>query len=203
MANKPGPIDDLGPPIIIDDGTLARTEMPAPGPVGLQAKGGAAKTGAATLGEQVVNFARNRIGQRVSNGECFSLVDGALSNAGAKSAADFGSVAPDVDYVWGTRVSLSDVRSGDIIQFRDYRYDRTVDTATRTDTDFQERPHHTAIVERVDGQGAITVLEQNAPEGSAVLRTQLFFSNTSTSSGGRTTTLSVQGSFWIYRPQPR
>jgi len=203
MANLPGPIDDLGPPIVIDDGTLARTEMPTPGPVGLPAKGGSAKTGAAKLGDQVVSFARNRIGRRVSNGECFSLVDGALGNAGAKSAADFGSVAPDVDYVWGTPVSLSDVQPGDIIQFRDYRYDRTIDTATRTDTDFQERPHHTAIVERVDGQGAITVLEQNAPVGSAVLRTQLFFSNVGTSSGGRTTTVTVQGSFWIYRPQPR
>ena len=203
MANNPGPIDDLGPPIIIDNGTLARTEMSPPGPVGLQAKGGSAKTVAAALGDQVVSFARNRIGQRVSDGECFSLVDGALRNAGAKTAADFGSVAPDLDYVWGASVSLSDVRPGDIIQFRDYRYDRTIDTATRTDTDFQERPHHTAIVERVDGQGAIMVLEQNAPEGSAVRRSQLFFANVGSSSGGRTTTISVQGRFWFYRPQPR
>jgi hypothetical protein len=200
---NPGPVDDLGPPIIIDDGTLARTQMPPPAPVGLQAKDGPGKTGTAVSGDQVVSFARARMGQRVGKGECFDLVDAALRNAGAKSAADFGTVADNADYVWGNRVSLSDVRPGDIIQFRNYRYDRTIDTATRTDTDFQERPHHTAIVETVNGQGAITVLEQNVPEGGPVQRSQLFFSNTSAGAGGRTTTIKVHGRFWFYRPQPR
>src|SRR5262245_20774911 len=49
----PGPIDDLGAEIIIDEGTLARTDSPLPAPVGLQAKGGSSKTG--NLGEQVAN----------------------------------------------------------------------------------------------------------------------------------------------------
>ena len=197
----PGPIDDLGPEIVIDDGTLARTDSPTPGPVGLQAKGGSSKTG--NLGEQVVNFARGKIGQRVGQGECFDLANQALRSAGAKSAADFGSVAKDADYVWGSPVSQSDARPGDVIQFRDYRYDRTVETATREDTDFQERPHHTAIVERVEGNGAITVLEQNAPDGSPGQRSQLFFSDVSTTSGGKKTTIKVQGTFQFYRPQPR
>ncbi|HKQ23920.1 MAG TPA: hypothetical protein VJT81_05700 [Burkholderiales bacterium] len=70
----------------------------------------------------------------------------------------------------------------------------------KKDSDFQERPHHTAIVERVDGQGAITLLEQNVPDGSAGQRTQLLFSNVSTDSGGRRTTISVHGRFWFYRP---
>jgi hypothetical protein len=198
----PGPIDDLGPEILIDDGTLARTDSPLPGPVGVQAKGGAGKS-SVPIGEQVVNYARGKLGERVGRGECFDLADRALRNAGAKSAADFGSVADDADYVWGTAVSLSDVRPGDIIQFRDYRYDRTVETSTREDTDFQTRPHHTAIVERVDGGGALTVLEQNAPEGDPGKRTQLFFSDVSTSSGGKKTTVKVQGTFRFYRPQPR
>jgi hypothetical protein len=197
-----GPIDDLGPELVIDDGTLARTDSPFPGPIGLQANAGSGKTGAA-LGEQVVSFARGKIGQRVGQGECFDLADQALRSAGAKSAADFGSVAKDADYVWGSPVSLSDARPGDIIQFRDYRYDRTIDTATRTDTDFQERPHHTAIVERVEGNGAITVLEQNAPDGSPGQRSQLFFSDVSTTTGGKKTTIKVQGTFRFYRPQPR
>ena len=197
----PGPIDDLGAEIIIDDGTLARTDSPLPAPVGLQAKGGSSKTG--DLGEKVVNFARRRVGERVGSGECFDLADQALRSNGGKSAADFGSVAKDADYVWGTSASPSDARPGDIIQFRDYRYDRTIETSTREDTDFQERPHHTAIVERVDGAGAITVLEQNAPDGSPGKRTQLFFSDVSTTSGGKKTTIKVQGSFRFYRPQPR
>ncbi len=181
--------------------------MPTPVPVGLQAKGGSGSIGTGVPGEQVISFARRRIGQRVGRGECFDLVDQALRNAGAKSAADFGTVADGADYVWGNRVSLSDVRPGDIIQFRNYRYDRTIDTATRTetrtDTDFQERPHHSAIVETVDEQGAITVLEQNAPEGGPSQRSQLFFSDVSTNSGGKTTTVKVRGRFWFYRPQPR
>ncbi len=59
------------------------------------------------------------------------------------------------------------------------------------------------IVETVDGNGAVTVLEQNAPVGSAVRRIQLFFTNATTTSGHRTTTVRVQGTFWFYRPQPR
>ena len=197
----PGPIDDLGAEIVIDNGTLARTDTPLPAPVGLQAKGGSSKTG--DLGEKVVNFARGKLGQRLGSGECFDLADQALRNASAKSAADFGSLAKDADYVWGASVSPSDARPGDIIQFRDYRYDRTIETSTREDSDFQERPHHTAIVERVDGGGAITVLEQNAPDGSSGKRSQLFFSDVSTTTGGKKTTIKVQGTFKFYRPQPR
>jgi hypothetical protein len=200
---RPGPIDDLGPPIVIDDGTLARAETSLPGPIGLEAQGGSGKTTLAPLGDQVVAFARGKIGQCVGNGECFDLADQALRSAGAKSAADFGKVTPNADYVWGTAVSLSDIHPGDIIQFKNYRYDRTTATDTSTDTDFQERPHHTAIVERVDGQGALIVLEQNVPDGSAGQRSQLFFSNVSTNSGGQRTSIRVQGRFRFYRPQPR
>ena len=87
---RPGPIDDLGPPIVIDDGTLARAETALPGPIGLEAQGGSGKTTLAPLGDQVVAFARGKIGQCVGNGECFDLADQALRSAGAKSAADFG-----------------------------------------------------------------------------------------------------------------
>jgi hypothetical protein len=195
----PGPVDDLGPAIVIDDGTLARTESPLPGPIGLQAAGG----GAGNLSDQVVRFARDNVGRSVGSGECFDLVDQALRNAGAKSAADFGTVTPNADYVWGSSVGLANVRPGDIIQFRNYRYDRTIETDTGTDTDFQERPHHTAIVDRIDGGGAITVLEQNVPDGSPGQRSQLFFSSVSANSAGRRTTIRVQGRFRFYRPQAR
>jgi len=131
------------------------------------------------------------------------LVDQALRNAGAKSAADFGRVTPNADYVWGNPISLSDVRPGDIVQFRNYRYDRTIETDTATDTDFQVRPHHTAIVETVGADGALTMLEQNVPDGSPGQRSQLFFSNVSTNVGGRKTTIRVTGRFWCYRAQPR
>ena len=197
----PPPIDDLGPAVVIDDGTLALAGTPLPGPVGLQAQGGSAAS--AGLAGKIIAFARGKIGQRFASGECFDLVDQALRSAGAKSAADFGTVTKGADYVWGTAVTFADVQPGDVIQFRNYRYDRTIDTDTSTDTDFQERPHHTAIVETVDGNGALTVLEQNVPDGSPGQRMQLFFSSATTKSGGKTTKIVVKGTVRFYRPQPR
>ena len=205
-GDTPGPTGRVG--TTVDPGTLARTLSPTPGPVGLASGGGsAASAGAVSMADQIVASVRRRAGERVGNGECFTLVDRALRAAGARSAADFGPVAPAVDYVWGRTVSLSDVQPGDVIQFRNYRYDRDVVTRTgpRTDTttDFQTRPHHTAIVERVGANGSLTVLEQNVPRRSPVLRSQLFFTNSTTRSGGTTTTIRVQGTFWFYRPQAR
>ena len=43
-------------------------------------------------------------------------------------------MAPDIDYVWGVAVSLADVRRGDVVQFRDYRFDREVVTKKTRET---------------------------------------------------------------------
>jgi hypothetical protein len=142
----------------------------------------------------------------LGDGECFTLVDRALRASGLRSAEDFGAVRPDADYVWGTLVTLADVRAGDVVQFRDYRFDRRVETesadGTTIDEEFQERPHHTAIVERVN-ESEITILEQNVPRGSGVSRATLFFASGASRSGRRTTTITVRGQFRFYRPQPR
>jgi hypothetical protein len=204
----PGPTDHIGNTIAIDDGTSARTDAPPPGPIGLDAKGGGgSKQAAPSIADQIVSFARRRLGERVGDGECFTFVDRALSGAGAKSARDHGPVTPTADYVWGTAVTLTDLRPGDVIQFRDYSYDREVRTETDEDESVENethaRPHHTAIVERVDGNGAVTVLEQNAPPGSHVSRTRLFFSNQHVENGGTTTTIRVHGTWWFYRPEAR
>ena len=190
----------------MDEGTSPRTETPTPGPIGLDAPSGGGTT--AGIADRIVGFAQRQRGSRVGNGECFTLADRALSTAGARSASDYGEVTPNTDYVWGTVVSLSDLQPGDVIQMRDYRYDREVvvdnpDGSGSNNEDFQERPHHTVIVESVQGNGAATVLEQNAPRGSAVRRTTLYFSNSTTTSGHRTTTVRVQGTLWFYRPQAR
>src|SRR5262245_3442597 len=202
----PGPTGDFGDGIRIDTGTTPRTEAPPPGPIGLDAKGGTPKQSQATMADQIVSYPRQRYGQTVGDGECFTLVNRALTNAGARVAADYGHVTPNADYVWGNSVSLGDARPGDVIQFRDYHYTKEVTTRnqdeTVTDTEEGERSHHTAIVERVEGNGAITVLEQNV-EGSPVRRSQLFFTSRTSSSGNQTTTISVGGTFWFYRPQAR
>jgi hypothetical protein len=207
-GHVPGSTDGLTGTIEIDDGTSARTESPDPGPIGLDAPSGGGAHATADLSVRILGYARRQRGSRVGDGECFTLADRALSGAGARSASDYGSVSPNVDYVWGTSVSLSDLHAGDIIQFRDYRYDRDIETnnpdgSGSTHTDFQERPHHTAIVESVEGNGEVTVLEQNAPQGSAVRRSHLFFTSTTTTSGHTTTTIRVQGTFHFYRPQAR
>jgi hypothetical protein len=201
----PGPTDGPSGTIVIDDGTLARTESPDPGVVGLDATTGGASP---SLAARVLAYARRQHGDRVGDGECFALADRALRSARARSASDFGSVEDDADYVWGTPVTLSDLHPGDIIQMRNYQYDSEVtvdnpDGSGSTRTWREERPHHTAVVETVNGNGSVTVLEQNAPPGSAVRRTELFFANSTTTAGRRTTTITVQGSFWFYRAQAR
>jgi CHAP domain-containing protein len=195
----------LDPPDRIDDGTTARVLSPLPGPVGFDARSGTAARARASIAALVVRYARRNRGSRVGNGECFALVDEALRGAGAKTARDFGTLTADADYVWGTSVTLADLQPGDVIQFRDYSYERVVVTRdssmTTTDELTVDRPHHTAIVESVHADGAVTVWEQNAPVGSAVARTELFFTSTSSTHGNRSTKITVHGSFWFYRPE--
>ena len=132
-----------------------------------------------SLGQKVLAFATNKSGQLVGSGECFDLADKALRDAGAKSAADFGTITADANYQWGTAVDLASVQAGDILQFRNYAVNITIVTKTKkkllkggeeseddTDnpgTEYYDRPHHTAIVAAKVGATALRVFEQNAP----------------------------------------
>jgi CHAP domain-containing protein len=208
MANGKAPFGvDLDSSETIDDGTSARIDSPSPGPIGLDSKGGTTKQSGASTADQIVTYARRQRGSRLGDGQCFTLADRALRGANARSAADYGSVTPTADYTWGTSVTLADLQPGDVIQFRNYTYERVVvtedESGTRTAEHTEDRPHHTAIVERVGADGEVTVLEQNSPEGSPVTRTQLFFTAGTTTSGNRTTTIRVRGTFWFYRPEAR
>jgi hypothetical protein len=202
-GHSPIPANDLGDPIRIDPGTSARIESPQPGPIGLDAKGGTPKQTQPSMADRIVSYSRSHYGERVGDGQCFALADNALRGAGARSAADYGRITDDADYVWGQAVTLANVQPGDIIQFRDYQYSWRID---RTDGSFQEeaggRPHHTVVVERVHGNGALTVLEQNV-EGSPVRRTKLYFATGTFTSGNETTTVTISGTLWFYRPQAR
>ena len=203
----PGPANGPGSPNI-DEGTLPRAGTRPPGSIGLDIDGGSKGAPQQSLGDRVLAFARQRIGQVHGDGECFTLADDALRQAGAKSAADFGKVGPDVDYVWGAAVTRAGLQPGDIIQMRDYRADITTETehpdgSADSDTQAEERPHHTAIVESVGTDGKVTVLEQNFPDGSAVTRNVLHLTSSTSSSGGTKTQVTVTGKLWFYRSKAR
>lgn len=178
-----------------------------PGPIGMNTPSIPAEelSGGGTVDAQVIlNYCSSNDGKLVGGGECFELVDKALRKAGAKSAADFGEVKPDIDYIWGTAVAVSDVKPGDVIQFRDYVAEVERDNPKETDTKKHARPHHSAIVKSVGSDGAIVVWEQNAPDEKDPVRANtLWLKDSTTKTGDETVTVKVSGKFKIYRPEKR
>ena len=112
-----------------------------------------------SLNEQVVEFARSKLGQKVGDGQCSTLAAQALRRAGAKTRrGEHGT--------WGDELrSLLDAKPGDILQFDDALFVHTrflEDGAKRTE--MISFPHHTAIVARVRKRGTkpiLVVLHQN------------------------------------------
>ena len=119
----------------------------------------------------VLVWASGKAGQSVGGGECWDLANSALLKAGAGTSSDFGPTGDDADYIWGDEVSdLKDALPGDILQYRDYSQTTTTKTTAvfkdaseqwDESTDKIGRPHHTAIISKNSGNGALTVLEQN------------------------------------------
>lgn len=122
-------------------------------------------------GEQIAAFARERIGTKVGNGQCTSLVVDALRSVEAECCP---SPNDGDDYVWGKLIEKrAEAQAGDIIQFTDLvlsgrrkeeRKGKTVRVLYRT-----KYAHHTAIVEAIRDEGReIAVLHQNVgPEDAS------------------------------------
>ena len=118
-------------------------------------------------GDAVVAFAREHRGKQVGNGECSTLVEAALQSAGAlyRMADNPG----EGDYVWGDLIftaefgkanvgKVTDIRPGDLIQFRDSKFVQRDGRTTMTYT----MAHHSAVVDRtVAKTGTIVILHQN------------------------------------------
>lgn len=178
------------------------------------------------ISSKVVSWAHGKLGQRVGRGECWDLVDAALKAAGARSSTTKGH---DDDYNWGTAIRLEEVAPGDVLQFRDFvvttRTDKVVRfpdgriSSSMAET-LARRPHHSAIVYHVDGGGQFRVYEQHVkPAGPRVQDHVVPTRNVAafrvvthevvkagtgalvTATVETTTTITVSGSVWAYRPE--
>ena len=123
------------------------------------------------IGSKVVQYAKSKVGQKVGNGECWTLVHDALVYAKAKEIPGQGGIAV---YDFGTPVKVSAVKSGDILQFWNVKF-------VAPNGSWSSATQHTVIVSSVKGT-ELTVYEQNSPKGGAV-RTNVY--NTANLKEGR------------------
>ena len=106
---------------------------------------------------KVVQFAQSKVGQKVGNGECWTLVRDALVYAKAKEIP--GQNGIDV-YDFGTPVKLTAIKSGDVLQFWNVKF-------VAPNGSWSSATQHTVIVSSVKGT-EISVYEQNSPRGGPV-----------------------------------
>ena len=127
---------------------------------------------------KVVTFAKKKIGQKVGGGECYDLANEALTNAGGKTASDYGKITLTSNYVWGDLVSTFAAQPGDILQFLNYKFKIITTTVVKvthgketvveyggSSTKTLSRPHHTAVVTKA-GTKKLEILEQNVVRGT-------------------------------------
>jgi hypothetical protein len=118
------------------------------------------------INDQVVAFARSKLGETVGDGQCSTLAAEALRQAGAKvRRGEHGS--------WGEELkSLLEAKPGDILQFDDTYFAHTSfgDDGTTTKRMILF-PHHTAIVARVRKRGTkptLVIVHQNVGDTKVV-----------------------------------
>jgi len=174
------------------------------------------------LPDDLVAWSVKRIDTKIGDGECWTMLETALKDCGGKTSTQImGKVGPDDDYIWGAPVKdlRRDVIVGDILQFRNFAWeDRTEVKTTHPDgswetggTTVERRPHHTALVEAVVGQGVVDVLEQNVPGGDPIHRKRLHIVSflgpkvkKALPNGDVVETTPnhrVTGTVWVYHPQ--
>ena len=173
-----------------------------------------------------VSFCQRQVG-RYRDGECWTLVEDAVTGAGGKSSRVLTPrFSAHASFVWGTVVQSNGLQAGDVLQFSGYSWTRTTDTdVTNPDgsgstnqtvaTETRGIPQHTAMVVRVVSTGIVEVIEQNIPPATGPVQTltlvltapaqRVTTTRTPHSSGGETvTTVTVTDSVTnpprCYRP---
>lgn len=163
----------------------------------------------------VISFAVSKMGEKVGDGQCTTLVEQALIQAGKLTTTDFGVVGTQADYVWGTPVTLNASLPGDIIQFRDHVITVTVKRAKggMQETTHQ-RLHHTAILtskgwredSRTPARGywELSILEQNHANKKRVIKSRIQLqSSWILLPNDDEIDTHVSGQFTIFRPEDR
>lgn len=164
------------------------------------------------LSKEVYQYVSNNLGKNVGSGECFDLADLALKSINAKRAKDYGKITGNADYVWGEIIDFRKAVPGDIIQFRNYKMKIVIKEEGWTPYKKRNtygRSHHTAVVSRNKGNGAILVLEQNFGDTLEERKVrerererELYFGSPSpTQKGEEKTIITVSGVAKFYRPQ--
>lgn len=168
------------------------------------------------LNQKVVDFARSKVGQRIfaeapnALGECWDLAFQALKESGAKTPHDFGNV-----YVWSSnKVSIGQVRAGDIIQYRMLKIEvvsveaisdsEGTTTITKTQTFEIGLPNHTAVVKACNANGVIEVFEQNMNgKKETAINTYYLVPGEYTIGNSKVKVKKKSGTMTIYRPEPK
>jgi hypothetical protein len=116
------------------------------------------------LNRKVLEFVRQRFGQRIGDGECSNAATEALKSAGAER--------PGI-YHWGRQLAEGEAfLPGDIVQFEAAKF------VGKNGKVYAGFPHHTAIIEEVTSPRAVGVLQQNVgPAGKTISRAPLDFSD--------------------------
>jgi len=114
-----------------------------------------------TANRKLLDYVNARIGQRVGNGQCASMVSQAFRDL---SIRDYPAENGD-DYVWGTfiteirpgRLPKVAILPGDVLQYRDTKFEGRNKSGGTYKT---SGGHHTAVVSSVSGQN-LYLLQQN------------------------------------------
>jgi len=178
-----------------------------------------------SIGPQVLSYAKAHLGVKVGDGECATLAAEAVKSAGGVPFYKLGPSGTDANYVWGDKIttltpgggSVSSVKPGDIIQYRDVTFKKVVRVdyaggGWSMQTQTISAGHHTSVVSGVRGN-FIDVLEQNVgPNGKGAGAKKIvqldtiwgtsFTTKAKDSKGNLTTTTYTfaGGTMWDYRP---
>jgi hypothetical protein len=152
-----------------------------------------------TMGDKVVKFCKDKLGEKVGDGECSSLAAAGVAQSGGRIWTAFKDSPKQGDYVWGSLVYVVEmkgdspvetkdpkmsVKPGDIIQLRDVKF--------QGKNYFMTYAHHTSVVLDVNEEAKVlTVLEQNVNGKKIVMESKYHLNDLKT------------GWVRIYRPVPK